>query len=117
MLLHSADRAQRVPASADTVLISYLADRAWGFHPELGINMADTTRVLVHFDLTAIDAVATPTKVELLLVMHNSRVPVVAPFELGVYAVREAWLERTDTRDEGKDDDAGPSEGIQPAAT
>ncbi|MGH7149338.1 MAG: hypothetical protein ACREIU_01505, partial [Planctomycetota bacterium] len=34
---------------ADTVLISYLADRAWGALPHLSVSRSDTNRVLLRF--------------------------------------------------------------------
>ena len=86
---------QRIPVTGDTVLISYLADRAWGHHRRLSVDMSDRNRVLLFFDLTSIQAALTPTKAEVVLRMHSSTTPVVAPFELGIYIVQEPWLERS----------------------
>jgi hypothetical protein len=77
-------------AAADTVLISYLADRAWGQLPRLSISVSDTNRVLLRFDPLADVAVR---RAELVLKLIQSQVPPSVPFEVGVYEVQAEWDE------------------------
>ena len=37
-------------ADADSILISYLAGRAWGRHPHLSVQLGDKNRALIRFD-------------------------------------------------------------------
>jgi uncharacterized membrane protein YphA (DoxX/SURF4 family) len=75
---------------ADTVLISYLADRAWGRLPRLSISVSDTNRVLMRFEPAADVAVS---RAELVLKLVNSAMPPSQPFEVGVYEVQAEWDE------------------------
>src|SRR5262245_41711663 len=56
-----------VAASADSVLISYLADRPFGSIARLSVSTDDTNRVLLRFALPAAPSIA---KAELVLVAH-----------------------------------------------
>lgn len=93
--LEFARASHTVPAAADTMVISYLAERVWGGLPQLSISMNDTNRVLVRFDLTALRSTGALRKAELVLELHNSEVPIVAPFDLAVHRVTERWDEQT----------------------
>jgi hypothetical protein len=75
---------------ADTLLISYLADRSWGRLPRLSISLGDTNRVLMRFDPVAGVAVS---RAELVLKLVNSTMPPSQPFEVGVYEVQAEWDE------------------------
>ena len=75
---------------ADTVLISYLAERAWGQLPRLSISVSDTNRVLIRFDPVAGVAVR---QAELVLKLGKSQMPPSQPFEIGVYEVQAEWDE------------------------
>ncbi|MCI0585232.1 MAG: DNRLRE domain-containing protein [Planctomycetes bacterium] len=79
---------------ADTVLISYLADRAWGGLPSLSISRSDTNRVLLRFRMEGLKAVE---RAELVLSLHLSQMPPREDFEIGVHRVLEDWSE-TDAR-------------------
>lgn len=79
-----------VLATADTVLLSYFADRAWGGHRRLSISLGDRNRVLLRFP-TADVKKASP--VELALTRHQSKIAVTAPFELAVHRVTGPWSE------------------------
>src|SRR5262245_6116165 len=81
-------------AIADTVLISYLADRAWGRLPRLSISVSDTNRVLLSFDpVTGV----TVRRAELVLKLGTSPMPPSNPFEVGVYEVQAQWDDNTVT--------------------
>ena len=80
----------RVPAKADTVLISYLASRAYGRMPRLSLSMGDTNRVLLGFGELAHGDVA---KATLVLTQHPSQIPPVAPYELAVHTLKADWSE------------------------
>ena len=81
-------------AGADTTLISYLADRAWGGLPSLSISLGDTNRVLIQFPM---DELAAAERAELVLSTHLSQIPPVNPFELAVHRIEEEWSERSTT--------------------
>src|SRR5262245_31457332 len=76
---------------ADTVLISYLADRPWGALPTLSISRSDTNRVLLRFGTEGLKPVA---RAELVLSLHLSQIPPREEFEVGVHAVLEEWREK-----------------------
>jgi len=80
------------PAQADSVLISYLAENAFGSHARLSINLGDLNRVLLRFDVAGAEGVA---RAELRLRNHLSRIPPTAPFEIGLHEVTDTWDERT----------------------
>jgi hypothetical protein len=81
---------KEVAASADSLLISYIAGRAFGVHRQLSISLADTNRVLLAFPAGALRARG---KAVLRLTMHKSQIPPTAPFELAVHRVLEPWSE------------------------
>ncbi len=76
---------------ADTVLISYLADRAWGALPSLSISRSDTNRVLLRFGMEGLKAVE---RAELVLSLHLSQMPPREDFEVGIHRVLEDWTEK-----------------------
>ncbi len=82
-----------VPVSQDSVLISYLADRAWGNHPSLSISLNDTNRALLSFDVARLASRGPLRKADLVLDMKNSTRPVVESFELAVHRVESQWEE------------------------
>src|SRR5436190_3225269 len=79
---------------ADTLLISYLADRAWGQLPRLSISVSDTNRVLMGFDPVAGVAVR---RAELVLKLGESKMPPSQPLEVGVYEVQSQWRQNNVT--------------------
>ncbi len=79
-------------ATDDTVLISYLADKAWPRLPGLSISLGDTNRALIRFDLRAVKE---PKKAELVLAAKLSQMPPKEPFEIGVHAVTADWDDAT----------------------
>jgi RNA polymerase sigma factor (sigma-70 family) len=90
-LLFEDGRRQRISAAADTVLLSYLADSPLGSHEVLSIDLADTNRILVRFDLPRGGRVK---KAELLLARSQSRHPTPAePVTLALHQVSESWDE------------------------
>jgi len=91
------DGAEHFPASGDTLLISYLADRPWGRHPQLSVNMSDMNRVLVAFCLPERLLSDALERAELVLSMKQSAIPTVETFDLAVYPVAEAWAELSTT--------------------
>jgi|GEM_PF-787139 len=87
---------RQVPVAADTVLISYLADKTWGILPHLSISLNDTNRDLLSFDLPKRVNAGALRSAELVLDMKNSeRMPVTGAFDLAVHAVLEEWNEHT----------------------
>ncbi len=79
-------------ATADTVLISYLADRPFGSMQQLSISLGDTNRALLRFDFDGKAAQA-----ELVLSLRMSAMPPAGGFELGVYALKNGFDERSTT--------------------
>jgi hypothetical protein len=79
-----------VRASADTVLISYLAGQAFGGLPQLSVSANDTNRVLVRFDLPEGGA---PKEARLRLVAHPSGKPTRADLVVAVHVVTAPWEE------------------------
>lgn len=92
LVLTLAQGEWSLPAVADSLLISYLADRAWGSHRQLSISMNDSNRVLLGFDLSSAWQ-ATVQKAELVLDTRLSQAPPKDPFDIGVYRVTEVWYE------------------------
>src|SRR5262249_35225871 len=86
-------RRTKIGATADTVLLSYMADYPLGTHEILSIDMADTNRILLRFDFALKGRVK---KAELLLARSQNRHPSPSePIKLALHTVNEAW-------DEGK---------------
>jgi hypothetical protein len=83
-------------AVADTMLIAYLADRAWGKLPRLSLILNDTNRVLLRFDPVAGDAVR---RAELVLKLGDSPAPPNEPFDVSIYEVQDPWDENKVTWD------------------
>src|SRR5262245_15274449 len=86
--------AKTYAAVADTVLISYLADRSWGQLPRLSISVSDTNRVLIRFDPVTGIAIR---RAEVVWKLGKSPLPPSQPFEVGVYEVQAEWEENTIT--------------------
>jgi RNA polymerase sigma factor (sigma-70 family) len=89
------------PVAADAVLISYLADNAFGgFETWLSVDLADRNRILLRFDPPAAGPIR---KAELVLravepPADSRPVPLPEkPFLLGIHEVREAWDEASVT--------------------
>jgi hypothetical protein len=78
-------------ADADSMLISYLADRSWGRHPNLSLSLGDTNRVLIRFD--DLPDPATVEKAELVLSLKLSEVPPQEPFRIALHRVASGWDE------------------------
>ncbi|HKB15368.1 MAG TPA: DNRLRE domain-containing protein, partial [Planctomycetota bacterium] len=81
---------REVAPEADTVLISYLADRSWGALPTLSLSRNDTNRVLVRFGTEDLNSVA---RAELVLSLHLSQIPPREDFDVGVHRVLSTWSE------------------------
>ena len=94
MFLSLTTGGQEIPVFKDSLLISYLAARAWGGHPQLSISMGDTNRVLLAFSLPRIPKSARLEKAEIVLDMKLSMSPPVVPFELAVHTVTSEWDEQ-----------------------
>jgi tetratricopeptide (TPR) repeat protein len=85
-----AGEAKTYTAVADTVLISYLADRGWGRMRLLSISVSDTNRILLRFD--PVEGVAV-RRAELVLKLGKSPAPPTQSFDVGVYEVKAEWDE------------------------
>jgi tetratricopeptide (TPR) repeat protein len=85
------ESAAHKPA-AETVIISYLADRNWSRLPTLSLDLADTNRVLIRFDVPAAGSVRKAELVLRVAPADNHPTPT-APYDLGVYPIDEAWKE------------------------
>ncbi len=83
-----------VAAEADTGLIAYLADRAWGRLPRASVNLCDTNRVLLRFP---VERGRRFERADLRFAMHPGDFPPKAPFDVTVHAIEEAWEEATAT--------------------
>ncbi|MBI5092875.1 MAG: tetratricopeptide repeat protein [Candidatus Hydrogenedentes bacterium] len=95
LMLTFGDKTEELAASQDTVLISYLADRAWGAHAQLSIAANDMNRVLVQFPIPAGAGRPPLTRAELVL---NEKIPErpapVDPTDVAIHAVLGDWNER-----------------------
>jgi len=96
LVLSMGGRTTTLPAAADTVLISYLADRAWGAHQQLSVDLGDANRVLLRFTAPDVSA-AQLERADLTLNVRESQLPPRDPFEAGVYQVTGSWDESTTT--------------------
>jgi len=82
-------------ASADSVLLSYMADNCLGGHEVLSIDMNDTNRMLLRFDLPRGGRVK---KAELLLARSQSPHPIpLKPITLSFHELKESWQENKAT--------------------
>jgi len=75
-------------AIADTVVISYLADRAFRRHPRLAVSMGDTNRVLFRFP----ELREKPfERADLKLSMRLSKIPPSGPFTIAIHRIEKPW--------------------------
>jgi hypothetical protein len=82
-------KSDSLSAAADSTVIAYLSDRAWGQLPFLAIDLADTNRVLLRFDLPATKKVR---KAELFLRLSGTDHPSPSEsFEVSFFSIEEAW--------------------------
>jgi hypothetical protein len=79
---------------ADAVIISYLADRAWGHLLTHSISVSDTLRALIRFDPVSGVGVR---RAELVLKFGQSQMLPRQPFEIGIHEVTAEWDENTVT--------------------
>jgi hypothetical protein len=107
---------RRCAASADTTLIAYLADRAWGGLPQLSIDTIDQNRVLLAFELGGVQTIEAA---HLELWLHQSSLPTDGALALAVHPLLEGFAEPTTTWSSAPRFDAecsvrgdvGPAEG------
>jgi len=97
LVLQFEDGRKVVLVSEDTVLISYLADSAWGSHQNLAISMSDTNRALFALPLEDLPPEKSLEKAELVLNMKLSRTPPAEPFDLAAHVVADEWHEGSTT--------------------
>jgi HEAT repeats/Tetratricopeptide repeat len=93
LVLTFQDGAVRVPASGDSVLISYLAQGAYGSHRSLSVAMNDCNRVLIGFALPEGGRAETLQHAHLVLNMKQSKKSIVEAFDLAVHMVTGDWSE------------------------
>ena len=80
--------------AADSLLISYLAERAFGFHKRLSLHIEDRNRVLLRFDVPQdVDI----EKAVLALAFRNSKIALTQPFEIAIHEVTGRWTEESTT--------------------
>lgn len=79
---------RRVAPTRDSVLIEYLAQRAWGQHKSLSISRGDTNRVIMHFDTGRGGDLARAT---LVLDLNMGTIPPQDPITAGVHEVTSEW--------------------------
>lgn len=114
LVLETPDGETRtLTATADTVLISYLSDRAWGRLPQLAVSLGDTNRVLVQFDVPEGEV----ARAELVLHVNPSQASPEQPFDVAFFRIREAWAEASTNWDNQPSLDEKPfaSATIDPA--
>jgi hypothetical protein len=112
----AGDVERTLEPDADTVLIGYLPDGAYGALPTLSINRADTNRVLLRFPLDGVDDVE---RAFLVLEAHQSALSTTQSMQVALRAATEAWSEARanwNTQPAVQDDplltfDLGPEEG------
>lgn len=108
LVVESGGRETVLACEADLALISYLADGNYGVLERISLSLGDTNRVLLRFP---VDGIASVDRAELRLTMHLSRIPPVAPFDLAVHRVEEAWSEYGATWSDQ------PALAVEPSAT
>ncbi len=92
LFVEEGEGARReVRPEADTFLISYLADGAFGDRAQLALSRSDTNRVLLRFPLGDMKTVQ---RAELVLSLHLSEIPPREDFGVGVHRVLEDWTEK-----------------------
>lgn len=93
LVLKRGDEIKTIFASADTMLISYLADGVFGGFDRMSISANDTNRVLLNFASIAWDDGAMPDSATLVLEARQSTIPLVAPMAVHVHLVSALWDE------------------------
>jgi murein DD-endopeptidase MepM/ murein hydrolase activator NlpD len=93
LVLSFGARQESVPVGADSMLISYLADRAWGVHGQLSVSLNDSNRVLLRFSLPQNRSSKSLEKADLVLDMRLAQLPPKDPFDVGVHCVTAPWDE------------------------
>ena len=109
LILSQDSHLSRAHASADTVLLSYLASQPLGAHEVLSVDLADRNRMLLRFDLPRDIRVQ---KAELLLSRSQNPHPLPSkPITLALHEVKESWEEAKATWDRQ------PAFGLRPVLT
>jgi hypothetical protein len=86
---------RELDATEDTLLLSYLADRFFGAHPQLALDLADTNRALVRFDVPPELAISVA---RVVLTTHPSpNLPPTEPFDVALHRVDAPWSESATT--------------------
>ncbi|MHC4960154.1 MAG: DNRLRE domain-containing protein [Planctomycetota bacterium] len=94
----TAGAVRVLPADADTVLIGYLANKAWGGNPRLSVQIGDQNRVLLRFDDLPAGETVKLAELVLTMALPKENAPR-EPFELVVHRVKGAWSEANTTWD------------------
>ncbi len=82
LLLTYADGTnERLPVSADSLLIEYLPERCWGRHARLSVDRADRNRVLLGCDPEPDGEVAGARR---RLTLHQSPSPAREPLDVAI---------------------------------
>jgi hypothetical protein len=92
LTVHFEDGTQRLySVAADTVLLSYLPDQCLGAHESLSVDLADTNRILLRFDLPG---GARVRQAELILWRSQSPHPSPPrPITLAFHELEQGWDE------------------------
>jgi len=94
LILSYADgKTRTVKAAADSLLIKYIANTAFGGHEQLSVDRHDRNRVLLRFDLSGVGEITYAA-----LVLHQEVPPrgaAKAAFDVILLPAAEAWLEHT----------------------
>lgn len=89
LVVRLEDGSEReLPVADDTVLIAYLADRAWARLPRLSIDESDQNRSLLRFDLAR---GLTIERAELRVAAHPGNLPPLGDTRFQVHAITQAW--------------------------
>lgn len=97
ILVTSHGQSVSLKCSADTVLISYLADKPWGRLPILAVDRKDVNRSLLSFPLDEIRKTDGVERAVLRLPVTKSSKPLTAPLKVRLSAVKQPWDEATAT--------------------
>jgi hypothetical protein len=79
----------------DATILEYLGNRVLGSQTDLAVNLADTNRALVRFDLSALPAVGEIDTATVVLDMHLSNIPPREAFWIDAHRVLSDWDEGT----------------------
>ena len=91
LIAETEQGSTKIKCSADTNVISYLADKAWGSMRTIAISRNDTNRIFLSFPMR--DLPKDLKRLTLRMQRAKSSLPPTSPLEITAYRVKERWQE------------------------